>query len=63
MAGANLLWHTRYDAETGEQFLVRECRECSNKRYRNKRSAVKRNQELELEARAAAAVDPLAQTA
>ena len=62
MAGENLLWHTRYDKETHEQYLIRECRECSNNRYRTKRSAARRNQELELEARAAA-VDLLAQTA
>lgn len=62
MAGDNLLWHTRYDRQTGEQSLVRECRECANKRYRTKRSAAKRNQELEQEALAAAG-DVLAQTA
>jgi hypothetical protein len=49
MAGANLLWHTRYDA-TGKQFLVRECRTCANKRYRDKRSAARRNKELDKEA-------------
>jgi hypothetical protein len=53
MAGTNLLWHTRYDA-TGNRFLVRECRTCANKRYRTKRSATRRNEELECEALAAA---------
>jgi hypothetical protein len=48
MAGTNLLWHTRYD-DTRKQFLVRECRTCANKRYRNKRSAARRNQQLEKE--------------
>jgi hypothetical protein len=46
MAGKNLLWHTRYD-DAGGQFLVRECRTCANARYRLKRSAEKRNRELE----------------
>jgi len=53
MAGTNLLWrHTRYDT-TGKQFLVRECRTCANKRYRIKRSAARRNRELEEERRTA----------
>jgi hypothetical protein len=46
MSGDNLLWHTRYDP-TGKQFLVRECRTCANFRYRTKRNAQKRNQELD----------------
>jgi hypothetical protein len=35
MAGANLLWHTRYN--DGEKSMVRECRICANARYRKKR--------------------------
>jgi hypothetical protein len=54
MAGDNLLWHTRYDA-AGKRFLVRECRTCSNVRYRAKRNAAKRNHELDLQAAAATA--------
>jgi hypothetical protein len=57
MAGSNLLWHTRYDA-TGKRFLVRECRTCANKRYQAKRSAARRNQQLEKEALAAATLSP-----
>jgi hypothetical protein len=53
MAGANLLWHTRYDL-AGKQFLVRECRTCANERYRNRRNAKRRNQELDQQAAAAA---------
>jgi hypothetical protein len=49
MAGDNLLWHKRYDA-TGNQFLVRECRTCANQRYRTKRSAARRNRDLEVQA-------------
>jgi len=48
MTGLNLLWHTRYD-DAGKQFLVRECRTCANKRYQNKRSAARRNRELDEE--------------
>lgn len=55
MAGENLLWHTRYDA-TGKKFLVRECRTCANKRYRTKRSAIRRNRELDRQAVAAASI-------
>jgi hypothetical protein len=55
MAGANLLWHTRYDKTTGAKSLVRECRACANERIRTKRRAKKRNRELEIEALAAAA--------
>lgn len=54
MSGDNLLWHTRYDKVTGAKSLVRECRACSNARYRTKRQARKRNAELEKEAMAAA---------
>jgi len=49
MAGANLLWHTRYD-EAGNKTMVRECRACANRRYRNKRRAERRNRRLEKEA-------------
>lgn len=52
MSGSNLIWHTRYDA-TGKQFLVRECRTCANQRDRDKRSALRRNRELEEQALAA----------
>jgi hypothetical protein len=59
MGGDNLLWHTRYDA-TGKQFLVRECRTCANKRYREtrrvERTAARRNQELDRQALAAASI-------
>lgn len=44
-----MLWHTRYDSD-GNQTLVRECRSCANQRYRIKRSAIRRNRELEKEA-------------
>jgi hypothetical protein len=53
MAGANLLWHTRYS--DGEKFMVRECRTCANERYRALRSAKRRNRELAEEALAASA--------
>jgi len=56
MAGTNLLWHTRYDS-TGEKSLVRECRSCANSRYRSKRSAARRNRELDRQALAAATFD------
>ena len=46
MAGANILWHTRYDKTTRAKTMVRECRACANARYRAKRKARKRNQEL-----------------
>jgi hypothetical protein len=49
LAGANLLWHTRYD-EVGDKFMVRECRTCANARYRAKRHATRRNRQLAEEA-------------
>ena len=55
MAWENLLWHTRYD-ESGLRW-VRECRTCANKRYRIKRYAARRNEELEREAAASLAMD------
>lgn len=57
MSGQNLIWHTRYDKETGQQSVVRECRACANRRYRTQRSAQKRNQELDRVALAAASID------
>jgi hypothetical protein len=57
MSGDNLLWHTRYD-DAGTQFLVRECRSCANQRYRTKRSAIRRNQELEKAALASIHAQP-----
>ena len=53
MAGANLLWHTRYDA-TGKRFMVRECRTCANNRYKANRDAARRNRELDQAALSAA---------
>jgi hypothetical protein len=49
MAGGNLIWHARYDADDNKTY-VRECRACAAKRREAIRLAAKRNRELELEA-------------
>ncbi len=46
MAGKNLLWHKRYD-KSGKQYMARECRACSNQRYRINRKVKKKNRELD----------------